>query len=181
MRKRVLSGSFSPARHSFEETSLDRSAGPDKLMHQITKKLLLASTKAAIMRYADMSETNEPPPESFVQHLCAINIWEQTRRIVRVEFPARDCAHLNFDRSRFEHLSRDFLIDLVWLRSDAESPAEIEALVEFKRWTAAKHVGRDVSRLRELLSYLPARNESGAKGYVVCVPHYPNIAQVANL
>lgn len=147
-------------------------------MHQITKKLLLASTKAAIIQYADMSNTNEPPPESFVQHLCAINLWEQTRCIVRVEFPVRDCAHLNFDRSRFEHLSRNFVIDLVCLRSDGQRPAEIETLVEFKLWTAAKHVGRDVSRLRELLRYLPALSQNGAKGYVVCVPHYPNIAQV---
>jgi hypothetical protein len=85
---------------------------------------------------------------------------------------------LDLDRSRFEHLSRNFLIDLVCFQSDAQRSAEIEALVEFKLWTAAKHVGRDVSRLRELLSYLPANNQDHAKGYVVCVPHYPNIAQV---
>ncbi|QOZ78856.1 hypothetical protein XH83_27710 [Bradyrhizobium sp. CCBAU 53351] len=147
-------------------------------MHQISKSLLLASTKSAIMQYAGMSRTNAPPPESFVQHLCALYIWQQTGRIVRVEFPARDCAHLNFDRSRFEHLSRNFLVDLVCLRSEARNPDDIEALVEFKLWTASKHVGGDVSRLREFLSFLPAHEGGGAKGYVVCVPHYPNIARV---
>lgn len=145
------------------------------------KKLLFAAVKEAIFEYAQMSRTEQEPHESFIQHIAARRIWRETGWVVRIEFPARDTSIWGLERNALVHLSRDFLIDLVCLEVQGGKTADLRMLVEFKRWTEATDVVKDVNRLQELLGVVARANEASGtrpESYVVCVPHYSSLARV---
>lgn len=143
--------------------------------------LLRGATKKAILDYARMACTSETPPESFIRDICAQELHRNGSLFVRIEFPARDCAKWDFDRSKLKYLSKDFRIDLVCFREPGSRKADLEMLVEFKLWTDQADVSKDVDRLRELTSLLTVADENSSDrvaGYVVCVPHYENLKRV---
>jgi hypothetical protein len=138
------------------------------------------AAKKAILEYAQMANTSEEPPESFIQHFCALELYRKTAWNVRIEFPARHVSGWNIDRSKFKHLSRDFRIDLVCFRQAGGLLEHLEMLVEFKRWTVTKDIEVDLNRLREIRG-LVANGKSGDPQigiYSVCVPHYSTLAEV---
>lgn len=143
-------------------------------------ELIRDATKKAILEYALMANTSEEPPESFIQHYCALEFYRKQAWNVRIEFPARHTVGWNIDRSRLIHLRKDFRIDLVCFRQAGGHVDDLEMLVEFKRWPFAKDVAIDLDRLREIHTVLmPLRPKARYVGiYSVCVPHYPTLAKV---
>ncbi|WP_154072081.1 hypothetical protein [Bradyrhizobium erythrophlei] len=138
--------------------------------------ILHQAIKSAIMLYAQMARTSEPPPESFIRDLCAVELHRNNFWAVRIEMPARDCAAWGIDRAKLQHLSRNFLIDMACFREHGGKSSDLLMLVEFKLWTNRDTVAKDVARLNELISLLP--DNQGVMGYVVSVPHYENAAKV---
>jgi hypothetical protein len=143
--------------------------------------LLRDAAKTAILDYARMARTSEPPPESFIRDVCALELHRKKSWTVRIEFPARHTAQWDVERPKLVHLSKNFLIDLVCFRQPGSHLVDLEMLVELKLWADVGKVLADINRLRELSSSLTETGKvtsSKLEIYVVCVPHYPTLAAV---
>jgi hypothetical protein len=143
-------------------------------------EIIRDATKKAILEYAQMASTSEEPPESFIQHYCALELYRKQAWNVRIEFPARHASNWNIDKSKLIHLTKLFRIDLVCFRQAGGLLEHLEMLIEFKRWADTKDVALDLNRLREIRGLLmEARPEAREVGiYSICVPHYATLAEV---
>jgi len=142
--------------------------------HTDYRELISDATTEAIRLYATMAQTGEPPPESFLRDICAVQLFNKEGWCIRPEFPARHAAELFIDTSNgYKSLSKNFLIDLVCFRRTADQHEVPLFLVEFTLWTSIRKIAREFDRLKEFIS-LSAKPQSKyrIKGYVVCTPHY---------